>query len=217
MRVEGTRLIAPEENFDAFKLVAVQAARYCYVSAFDAVVFHGLLNPDFINLQLALKRKTYSSAFKRAVMRDLIVKSQAYGLVSSLQGVASLLVTPQPMPAQWFLAGRNTPLDRESIASIADAAAEIFDEIGVRYLRQPRQTMDQATMATLDRYCAGSKRLSGQDHGPHDDKHMNVRYGAIILEQVKNALNRAVQPLARPVLLPAAKQALAACARDNFR
>jgi hypothetical protein len=171
---------------------------------FDAIVLMGLTAKSMDAMRLftdyqPLGRRVSPDATLisedafEATIRSIYSQSIAQYMLKQLQAIDHpILFVPSPVPAETLALREgfgwiSQPGGREAVAWINAMCFGIWQEAaieaGARIALQPAQTLGALNL-TKRGYSEGSMMLQRDQQQVDDDKHMNARYGRLVLEQI---------------------------------
>lgn len=177
---------------------------------YDVFLLSGLRLSVITALKLALEYRpdtiagfdtdhVVSEELFELTLTQLYRQTAAAKIARTLRSVTDkrIVVIPQPMPSERFahrLRGEYAAMFRgsagERIAALARAAAEAAIGDLAEIVWQPPSLIVHGAF-TPHEYSEGSKRfISMTEHREDDFKHMNAKFGAIVLSGVLNGLRR---------------------------
>lgn len=147
-----------------------------------------------------LERPFISEAAVRHAIKGEIKANLAHRLVEMVRNVCDvpIFLVPQPFPSADVLEDKNRHIGlrrmrwrkdgRDAVVCLRQAHNEVFSGWdGVRILAQPRGTVAHDFL-TRPEYARGGARLNTSGTQPETDiLHANVKYGQMVLEQIKTA------------------------------
>lgn len=155
---------------------------------FDAYFVHGLfLSAPRLDLRL-------SEAVKKLCIEETVVNSLNYRFVKDLFGLTNKPIFYSANPLLADLEDSNPAAGPElhTYAEVSSWIDQYYQQIDARCVLQPEETVKHQ-MGTKKEYSVGSKRLNLQsDVEPHkesDVRHMNGKYGELILQKIILMLN----------------------------
>jgi len=171
---EGEESIAP--RYDVYLLAGVAlrlfgAARLC-IAALQRQAKTG----EDVTLSDDELFRLIHSAFAKTIANDVMTKLRQIS-----DAPAFLIATPYPGQSAdtqiWKRLKKSVPLDR--LENAYNTACETLCAAhGVRFLRQPAETIARNGVTTWERYTRGA---TAEIERVSDDTHMNAEFGAIVL------------------------------------
>lgn len=162
--------------------------REIVLSDYDAFVVHGL----FVTIPRLDRR--HSGAVRAAAMSAMLDQALGLDIARSLSGWTDkpVALSPDPLFADLDLGphGRWAPPPTEPVPypEICEALLATADLGSVRFVPQPAETIGDR-LDTRPEFSTGSRRiLNDEEHKDADGRHMNGRYGALVLRDVLQAL-----------------------------
>lgn len=181
--------------FDAFVLVGMTASAFSLQSMLGSHrVFGWPAAPKDGG------RPLMSEAALEAELVQVIAENLAADFVARIRRIsaAPVLVVPQPGPSETVARGRSRHPGLRRIlragqggqvsACLTRAHARAFDGAGLHVLAQPEETVAHGFL-TAERFMQGGGRLNPGGRQPQEDiLHANATYGALVLEQIADAM-----------------------------
>jgi hypothetical protein len=183
-----------------YKHFALQVSEGRYdslpVHEFDAIIFHGTLDPGLYldSLRTAADDlRCYSSACLREGLQTYIENDPTWSLVRSLRTDYDRRVLMSPIPLKSDFSdqfkGRSITADEFNILNSHIGAT--LCSVGGKYIVQPSATVCDYKY-TKREFCVHSVRLLGDlaiKHPEDDYIHMNGQYGACVLNDINAQLS----------------------------
>lgn len=198
------------DEFDAFVIVGCEASIFRVVLATNKVMCWHM--PSLQRAPKSLgKRQLVSEPCFRQVVVDALCDTVGHRLVRDIRANtdAPIFLCPQPRPGTAAL-GEGSRFPRIAAAArtgdavfvsrvFEDALDSAFGSYAA-VLHQPPETIT-AEICTGNEHTEGSLRLAARriEHGETDVIHANPRYGALVLDQITQAVTDAM-PRARPAV-----------------
>jgi hypothetical protein len=194
IRLRDGKLIAPDAKF----ALMVSGGRYESIDPreFNVLVFVGGGFNTTATLRWVKERidagGIASDADLRRRLRSRLAESPAMRLMRSLPRASgrTVVFVPTPLVSEGSADKPRQDIDPSVLERMNRALADLLGELGVVYLAQPAETI-QDNKSTRNEYWEGgigAIRPDSSEFKGRGFKHMNPRYGAVILARLRERL-----------------------------